>query len=580
MSTRGPTLESALAEHEAGRLPQAEAMYRQLLAESPSDLSVLIGLGDVLVDSGQEAAAQDCYRRAIELDGDSPAATGAYDGLAAVLQGIGDLDNAVAAGKKAAQLRGDGQETFEIAQTLEKLGRTQDALDMFLLATLQKPDLGHAHAKAAEHLSAQRRFAEAIPHYHSAITANPDVAENFCNLAIAQRSITDFAGALISSQRACELKPGLPAAWNIQGAICNDLGRTEAALIAFQRAIDLDPNYADAINNMGSTLHQAGRVQDAAPLFARAVKLEPYSIQFHQNLGNNCLIRGEFETGWKQFEWRRYKPTNPGSRAFLQPAWDGSSLAGKRIMLFAEQGFGDTIQFIRYVPTVAAFGGQVIVECQPALMSLVRRVAGVSEVISQHMPWPTCEVQSALLSLPMLFGTELDSIADAVPYINADPVKAEAWVPRLKELREKRIGLAWAGSPTHENDLKRSLPSAVLTPLGDVPGVSYISLQKQQRDIPPKELNLVDFTRELFDFDDTAALISRLDLVITADTAVAHLAGALGKPVWILLPFCPDWRWMTEREDSPWYPTARLFRQAVPGDWAGVIRQVCNALQG
>jgi tetratricopeptide (TPR) repeat protein len=569
---------TALAEHDAGRLDRAESIYRTRLAEAPDDVAALIGLGDVLTDARQLTEAEGFYRRAIELDGESTTAAGAYDGLAAIRQDIGDLDTAVTASKKAAILRGNADDTFGVGNTLEYLGRIPDAIEMFLLATQQRPGFTQAHLKAAQQLLATGRAEESIPHYLKVIEERPDVAELHCNLANARRKTGDLTEALKSCRRAIELNPRLADAHNVMGTIWTDRRRPSDALESFKRALDIKPDLASAMNNMAGILERAGQVKAAGSLFARAVELHPEVVEFHENLGANLLLQGDFERGWLELDWRRLKRTNPGSRAFPQPAWDGSPLDGKTIVLFAEQRFSDTIQFLRYVKLVADKGGRIVLECQPALVSLARQMPGVAEVIAQGDPWPACDCQTALMSLPLHFNTQLPTIPAQVPYITADDQKSATWKNRLQGLPGRRVGLAWATGKTGQTD-KRQLSPATLSRLADVKNISFVSLQKGDDVAVPPNLPLADFTADLTDFSETAALIANLDLVITVDTAVAHLAGATGKPVWIMLPAVSDWRWLLDRSDSPWYPTARLFRQSESQGWSEVIDAVAKALQ-
>lgn len=559
-------------------MDKAESIYRARLAEHPDDLATIIGLGDVLTDAGQFTEAEELYRRAIALDGESPTVAAAYDGLAAILQDMGDLENAIPASKMAAHLRGNADDSFGVGNTLEYLGRTFDAIDMFVLATEQRPGFIQAHIKAAQHLLAVERCNDAVPHYLTAIDAHPEMAELHCNLANAYRRLGKLGEALDSVRRAIELKPKLAESHVIMGSIWRDRRRPSDALESLRRALAINPNLADPTNIMAVLVEQAGQIEQAASLYARAVELQPDSAQFHENLGISLLMRGHFKRGWQEYDWRRLKPNNPGSRPFPQPAWDGSPLNGQTIMLFSEQGFGDTIQFLRYAKMVADRGARVLLECQAPLVSLARQVSGIADVIAQGEAWPECHAQLALMSLPIVFGTDLHTIPADVPYISADPHLVSIWKEKLSACTGKRIGLAWEGSVTHKNDKNRSMPANRLAPLAEVNGISLISLQKLGRTAPPDDLKLLDLTTELMDFSDTAALIANLDLVITVDTAIAHLAGAMGKPVWILLPSVPDWRWMLGRDDSPWYPNARLFRQEVPGDWGGVVRRVCDAL--
>jgi tetratricopeptide (TPR) repeat protein len=569
----------AAAHHEAGRFAQAESAYSQLLAERPGDLALMISLADVLVDSRRFSEAEPLYRKVIDAAPDSPASVGAYDGLAAVLQEFGDLDQAVPASKKAAHLRADPDEAYAVGLVLENLGRGDDAMEMFRLAADLKPQFGEAHHKLAGHLRIRGETEKSIRHYELSVEASPNLAEFRCNLANALRLAGYEDRALVSVRQAIELKPELAEAHNVLGAIWKDRRRPSDALGSFARALQLKPDYAEAINNMAGVIEQAGRIDEAGDMYQRAVTLTPQVPEFHENLGLNLLLRGQFARGWEETEWRRVNPANPASRMFPTPMWDGSPLIGRTILLHAEQGLGDTIQFVRYVKLVRERGaGRVVIECQPLLANLIRTVKGVDEVIEQGQPWPAFELHCPLMSLPVAFQTTAEKIPTSIPYITADPAKSESWKRKLVGASGKRIGLVWAGNPKHKNDRNRSIPPGKLASLADVAGVSFVSLQKGEAPAAPEKLKLLDLTSELTDFTETAALISNLDLVITVDTAVAHLAGAMGKPVWILLPAVPDWRWMLKREDSPWYPTTRLFRQAAPGDWTGVVKRIVSEL--
>ena len=577
MTTDEPSTLTAVAEHEAGRLDRAESIYRTRLAQHPDDLATLIGLGDVLTDGGQLTEAEELYRRAIALDGESPAAAGAYDGLAAIRQDMGDLEAAIPASKKAAALRGNPEDSFGVGNTLEFLGRQSDAIEMFILAAQQRPGYSQAHIKAAQHLLAAGRAAESIPHYQAAIETNPEIAELHCNLANARRKTGDLTAALNSVRQAIELKPKLAEAHNIMGALWKDRRRPADALESYKRALEINPNFADALNNMAEVLELAGQVESATAMYARAVEIQPESVDFHVNYGNNLLLRGNYETGWREFDWRRLHPKNMGNRVFSQPTWDGSFLVGRTIVVYAEEGLGDAIQFFRFIPLLQQRGARVIVECPAALVPLARQLPGVVDVIVTGTPWPQCHVQCSLLSLPMLMWIGLQSLPREVPYLQAEPEKIAAWKSKLDGCAGKRIGLAWSGNPKHSRNKARSIPVEKLAALTEVPGVSFISLQKDCATLPDSP-KLLDLTADLTDFSQTAALIANLDLVITVDTAVAHLAGAMGKPVWILVTALPDWRWLLGREDSPWYPSARLFRQETAGNWGGVVARVCAAL--
>jgi hypothetical protein len=296
-----------------------------------------------------------------------------------------------------------------------------------------------------------------------------------------------------------------------------------------------------------------------------------------------ALIRGDYASGWREAEWRwKCKDFSSPKRQWSKPQWKGEQLNGETILLHAEQGFGDTVQFVRYAPMVAERGGKVILECPAVLHRLLKNLPGIAGIVPETAQ-PEFDLQCPLLSLPLAFGTLLDTVPNRVPYLTPEPQLCEQWGKLIGERASGlKVGLTWAGSPTHQNDRKRSLTLNQLLPLAQAAGVTFFSLQKgpaaQQANDPAIGFPIADLTARLTDFADTAAMISQLDLVITVDTVIAHLAGALGKPVWVFLPRVPDWRWMLDREDTPWYPTMRLFRQEVHGQWEKPIRRAAGCL--
>ncbi len=415
--------------------------------------------------------------------------------------------------------------------------------------------------------------------YEAAVAAQPDLAEAHCNLANAQLRTGSDDAALASARRAIELKPELAEAHNVLGTILRERRRPADALASFLKAARLKPDYGEALNNLGSVLEQEGQVEEAGKYFQHAAAVRPKSAEIHMNLGCNLLLRGEYARGFAEYEWRRALPDNPSRRNFGKPDWNGSDLTGRTILLHAEQGVGDTIQFARFIPLVAERGGKIVVECQAAIAPVIGGIAGVARTVAQGQPLGEFDVHFPLLSLPLAFGPTAQSVPGKVPYVFADERIVADWKSKIPAGgKTLRVGLAWAGNPKHKNNRIRSCAPGVLTPLGAVEGVSFFSLQKQA-DSLPESMRIVDWTAELTDYAQTAALLSLLDLVICVDTSVAHLAGAMGRPTWVMLPTTPDWRWMLEREDSPWYPTVRLFRQKKAGDWAGVVQRVAAELQ-
>jgi tetratricopeptide (TPR) repeat protein len=424
----------------------------------------------------------------------------------------------------------------------------------------QRPDLAEAHNTLANVLEELGRLDEAEAAYGRAIALRGDYAEAHYNLGLLLQGRRRLDEAEAAYARALALRPTLVQAHNNRGAALRDLRRPDEAMAAFETAVRLRPDYADA--------------------------------QFNQAMCR--LMRGDFAGGWAQYEWRwRTRQADVARRDLGRPLWLGrEDLAGSTILLHAEQGLGDTLQFCRFARDVAERGARVVLEAQPGLERLLARLAGVERVVVRGQPLPPFDRHTPLMSLPLALGARAEDLAAAVAYLSVEPAAAARWAERLAGAPGLRVGLVWAGAPRPDQpiaaavDARRSLPLTAFAPLAAVAGISLFSLQKGAAGAQLAQLQaagwagpaIADFTDELDDFADTAALVAGLDLVIACDTAVAHLAGAMGKPVWILSRFDGCWRWLAGRDDSPWYPSARLFRQDAPGDWPGVIARVAGAL--
>jgi hypothetical protein len=389
---------------------------------------------------------------------------------------------------------------------------------------------------------------------------------------------------LESYRRALALKPGLAGAWNNCALALRDLDRLAEALASCERALAIDPGLADAHSNRGNLLRGLGRPDEALTSFRRALALRPDLPAAHYSHGQCLLLLGDLDSGWQECEWR-WKDEQHANKAreFPQPLWlGGDALRGRTILLHAEQGLGDTLQFCRYASRVAALGAKVLLEVQPPLLSLLANLPDIAQLLPRGAALPDFDSHCPLLSLPLAFGTTLDTIPADMPYLRSDPSRVSAWRERLGAPARTRIGLAWSGSPAHGNDRNRSIPLAQMLALLDT-GAEFVSLQNEVRpadaDVLTSRPDLRHFESALADFADTAALVETMDLIVTVDTSVAHLAGAMGKPVWVLLPFDPDWRWLLARTDSPWYPSATLFRQPRPGDWGSVLASLARRLQ-
>jgi hypothetical protein len=386
-------------------------------------------------------------------------------------------------------------------------------------------------------------------------------------------------------QRALALRPDYPHAHvNLANALKSQ-GDLELAIAHYRQALVTKPDFAEAVHNLGSTLQCQGKYHEALVCYEQAVRMSPELAEAHKNLSQLRLLLEDFELGWPEYEWR-WRTREMPPPVFSQPQWRGESLNGETILLHAEQGFGDTLQFIRYAPLVQALGARVVLLCPPSLVPLLSRCRGIDELYGDEKSLPTVDCHIPLLSLPGIFKTTMASIPAKVPYLFADTSLVEQWKAKLEGVRGLRIGINWQGRGGEGDFRLRDLPLEALAKLAEIPGVRLISLQRgegreallQAADRWPI-LDLGDqVDRERDAFMDTAAIMCNLDLVITSDTAVAHLAGGLAVPVWMGLPFVPNWRWFLNRNDSPWYPTMRLFRQQKANEWSNVLREMREAL--
>lgn len=511
-------LADAMQRHREGRLAEAAELYRRVLALQPKHPDALHLLGLLEHARGAHADSLKLIERAIAINAR----------IAAFHTARGMVLAALGRGEAALQA---------LARALSLEPRNPEALN-----TLGNLRLSMGDAVAAEES------------YRQALDARPQYAEALSNLGSALRA---------------------------QGRLAD----AEAALL---EAIRLRPSYATALANLGLVLQEQARWVEALAMYDRALAADSRHPAAHGNRSMLLLLLGRLEEGFAEYEWRWRMPDFATPRRdFPQPAWNGSRLAGETLLVHAEQGLGSAIQFVRYVKPISdKTGARVILECQPPLLRLFRQsVAGwgepIAEVVVKGEALPPFDRQVPLMSLPHLLGTTLSTIPVTIPYLRADDGDIAVWQARLTSARRPRIGLVWAGNRRHENDHNRSLPANRLVPLVSCLEAAFFSLQVP---VSPFDLacfpagRVVDLAPHLADFADTAAALAALDLVITVDTAAAHLAGALGRPAWLLLPFVPEWRWLLDREDSPWYPSLRLFRQRYPGDWDEVIERVAVAL--
>jgi Flp pilus assembly protein TadD len=417
-----------------------------------------------------------------------------------------------------------------------------------------------------------------------ALKINPNDLQALNNRGNVLLNLERFEEALTSYDRALSLRPDYAVALNGRGSALFKLKRFEEALTSYDRALSLRPDYAEALKNRGDALFEIKQFEEALASFDHAIRLQPDYADAHLNEALCRMLIGDFDRGWEKYEWRWGNTLLASAkRNFVQPLWLGSGdISGKTILLHAEQGFGDTIQFCRYVPLVAARGARIILEVQEPLHELLNSLIGAIQIVSKDAPLPDFDMHCPLLSLPLAFRTRLETIPSTTPYLYAPSQALKKWDTRLGPQRHPRIGLVWSGALLNRRDSDRSIGLRKLLPLLSI-DATFVSLQKEIRPddatLLNKQKNILHFGADLENFSDTAALISHLDLVISVETSVAHVAGALGKPTWVLLPFIPAWRWLLDREDSPWYPTARLFRQPVRDDWMSVVAKVEQELR-
>ena len=521
-----------------------EAHHRPANEVEPMTTASRFGLAIAFAGNKRFAEAIKVYEEILSVSPNDP---GAYNNLGTVLKETGRLDDGEWCYRRALQLRPDFPEALNnLGVLLAARGHTAEAENSFRKALSLKDKFPEASNNLSDLLRIGGRLDEAEAHARTAVASRPNYASGQVNLGNALR----------------------------------DSGQFDEARDWYERALSVEPEHPEALNNLASLLFDLGRVDEAIGHYRSALALRPDYADAHTNLALALLLGGRFDEGWREYEWRwRQEKNKPHLRNFSQPLWSGEDLGDKVLLVHAEQGFGDTLQFCRFVADVVP-GRRVILEVQAPLKSLLADLPGVEQIVARGEPLPPFDLHCPLLSLPRVLGTSLSSIPADVPYVRADQQRVAAWQKRLAPHPGLRVGLVWAGNQAMGADRRRSIGLDQFSPLADVPGVCFVSLQKgpAAAQAHPAGMVLHDWTDELHDFADTAALVEALDLVISVDTAVVHLAGALGKPVWLLNRFDRCWRWLVDRDDSPWYPSLKQFRQTEPGDWDGVFITVRESL--
>ena len=598
--------EAALSCHRSGDLADAERRYHQILLADPNHAHTLHMLGLLAHNQGHTEIAIGHIRRAIAVRDGNPEF---HHNLGNILREAGRQDEAAACYQRALDFRPDLVDTlYNLGNLCQDLGRPEQAVGYFRRAAVLRPASVEILNNLGTALHAAGQLDEAISRYQQALTLRPGAVETLANYAGALLDRGELGRAAEQYQRARAQQPDHVNALIGLGVVFRDQGKIDAAITHFERALGLAPGRADAHNNLavafeatgdlfnaiahyeqalalapnqaevhnnlGNVLEHEGRLDEAMACYERALALKPDYPEAHYNRSLLLLLLGDFARGWAEYEWRWRCKGNPERGYPTRPQWSGEALSGKTILIQTEQGFGDSFQFLRYVPIVAARGAKVVLAVPGPLLRLAEALPGVKGVVTENDPLPDFDFFCPLLSLPGIFETSVETIPAAVPYLSPPRETAAAWETRLAAETGLKVGLVWSGNPANRMNRRRSIPLAALQPLWRIPRVRWYSLQvgsPNEEIIRAPHQPIVDFSPLLTDFAETAAAIRHLDLVISVETAVAHLAGALGQKVWVPLTTVPAWRWLLGRDDSPWYPTMRLFRQAAPGDWIPVV---------
>jgi tetratricopeptide (TPR) repeat protein len=562
---------------ELGKLKEARTSFERAITHRPDYAEAHNNLGNVHLRIGSLEEARKCYTRALDL---RPDWATVHNNLGKVLQEQGRLDEAKKHYEQSLALKCDCPDVMTNLGNVYRYQRKfEDAKRCFDLALSLNPNYPQAHNSRGIVFQQLGNYEEAKICHERALALNPDSADALNNLGVALCELRAHTDSVACLERAIAIRPEWAEAHNNLGFAFRAQGKFHQATACYQRALSLRPAYAEALSNMGIVLQNQCKLEEAMRYYEQAVDSDPSYFKAKWNKALLELLLGDFEKGWKGYEVRHHiREVAP--RSFSSPLWLGGPLNGARILLHAEQGLGDTIQFLRYVPRVQAAGGTVLLHVPGTLFRLTESMPGIVEVATECESLPEFDCHCPLMSLPLAFGTKLISIPGTVPYLNVPNEARKAADAIPWGTGTFHVGLAWSGNPAHREDQFRSILLSQFEPLFSLSGLQFFSLQigSAASQLGTFQNPVIDLQLAIEDMADTAALISHLDLVITVDTAVAHLAAALGKPTWVLLPFAPDWRWLLDRDDSPWYPTMRLFRQPRIGDWNSVIEQVLNKL--
>ena len=567
----------ALTLHRSGDLGQALEIYRRLAEDAPNEPQVLSLFGAATLQLGMTIDGLDLLKRSLDLEPDQPST---MCNVAAGLSTLNRLDEALDFLDRAIALEPAFPGAhYQRAIALRALGRLDEALLGFSRAIALDGSFVEALNGRGDARRELGQLDGALEDFDGAIALRPEYADAHYNRGVVLQDLKRLEASLISYGRALELNAEMADAYNNRGRALRALNRPQEALADYERAIALRPRFARAFNNRGVALKVLRRMEEARASYERAIALQPGFADAHWNLALLHLLSGHFDAGWELYEWRWKLQT---ARNFARPLWLGEQpIDGKTLLVHAEQGLGDGLQFCRYIPLLEPLGCRIVVEVPAALISVISTLKAGFRIVERGGRLPEFDFHCPIMSLPLAFKTRMDSIPADTRYLYANPQKCLAVRRMLGVKIRPRVGLVWSGVSAREDDPNRSLELASLQRILDLP-IEFHSLQKEYRAVDQAAVRrfpqVLDHHHELADLSDTAALISAMDLVISVDTSVAHLAGALGQTVWILLAYSPDFRWLLDRSDSPWYPTATLFRQTAPGDWTSAVGQIHERL--
>ena len=570
---------------DSGQTEEALELCRQMLSIQPDHVELLFVLANLQQTLGHSESAVSTYRRILELE---PGLVEAAYNLGLLHQQLGADEQAERCYRQAlVHAPRFAAAHNNLGALLLDRGNRQEAADCFEMVTRIEPNNVDGHFNAGRCLFELGRFDEAAAYFEIVARLRPDLAKGWHNLGLCYQKLDQHARALQYLKTALDLSPQNSNLYFDIGNVFLDMGDTASVIAWYRTGVTHCPENKGRLENLAMLLQEQGHFEDAIDYFRQIIRLDPDHILAHFNLSLLLLRLGRYEEGWREYEWRLEKPD--WSKGYpwqhKKPRWQGEEFKGKTLLVHCEQGYGDSLQFVRYLPLVKSRGGRVILEAPGPLLEVFRSIPGVDQLrclTAQSSPDDNFDLYTPLLSLPGIFNTVPESIPCEIPYLYANTGKASLWRNQAAT-GYGRIGIVWAGSKVHVNDRRRSCSLEHFGPLTRIPGLQFYSLQTEVSDdqIASRGLSgrVVHWGDRFRDFSDTAAAISNLDLIITVDTAVAHLAGAMGKPVWLLLPFVADWRWSIDGANSPWYPSMRLFRQTTPDDWSNVFQEVEAALQ-